>query len=855
VFVSLQLKAPLSGWVMPLGEVPDAVFADGLLGEGVAIDPTDDVLRAPCDGEVVSVAATAHAVTLRAANGAELLLHVGIDTVSLRGSGFTSLVVAGQHVHTGDALLRYDIDAVARNAPSLVTPVIVTNSGEFELVAPRSGRIRVGDDLLELRPATGARREQDSSLAPTRAEAPGAPHSVTRGVRVELPHGIHARPAALLVRKAREFDADTTLHAHGRAVSARSAVALLSLGVVAGDEVIVEARGPNAAAAVNAIEHVLRDSREHAAQPPPVAPAPVLVTSAPATLVPPGPGDELTGVVASAGIAVGPAYVLKRVEREVAAEGAGIDHETRAFDAAIATVRRHLEALAGARHGGEKAIVAAHLEFLDDPELRSVALESIANGRSAAYAWRRAIRASADMLRELADARLRERADDLLDLEGQVLAALAGEEPGRLSVPAGVIVLAADLLPSEFLALDPERIAGLCLAHGGSTSHVAIMASAAGLPALVAAGPSILAIATGTWLVLDGVAGRLRVDPPAQVRDEAERAMHSARSRERADREAAQAECRTADGHRIEIFANVGSEAEAALAVRNGAEGCGLLRTEFLFLERKSAPDVVEQAAHYQRIVDAFAGRPVVIRTLDAGGDKPIEYLPLPREENPALGLRGVRTSLWQPALLRAQLAAILRLQPLGQCRVMLPMISAAAEVRTVRAILDELIADLGLRERPKLGVMIETPAAAMLADQICMVADFVSIGTNDLTQYTLAMDRTNPALAPQLDSLHPAVLRLVAQTTMAAERCKREVAICGAIASDPAAAPLLVGLGVHELSVVPGIIARLKSVVRSVTIDECRRLAAQALELDSAAAVRGLLESRVAVVKAAAHG
>jgi phosphoenolpyruvate-protein phosphotransferase len=381
------------------------------------------------------------------------------------------------------------------------------------------------------------------------------------------------------------------------------------------------------------------------------------------------------------------------------------------------------------------------------------------------------------------------------------------------------------------------------------------MASAAGLPALVAAGPSILAIATGTWLVLDGVAGRLRVDPPAQVRDEAERAMHSARSRERADREAAQAECRTADGHRIEIFANVGSEADAALAVRNGAEGCGLLRTEFLFLERKSAPDVVEQAAHYQRILDAFAGRPVVIRTLDAGGDKPIEYLPLPREENPALGLRGVRTSLWQPALLRAQLAAILRLQPLGQCRVMLPMISAAAEVRTVRAILDELIADLGLRERPKLGVMIETPAAAMLADQICMVADFVSIGTSDLTQYTLAMDRTNSALAPQLDSLHPAVLRLVAQTTMAAERCKREVAICGAIASDPAAAPLLVGLGVHELSVVPGIIARLKSVVRSVTIDECRRLAAQALELDSAAAVRGLLESRVAVVKAAAHG
>jgi len=375
------------------------------------------------------------------------------------------------------------------------------------------------------------------------------------------------------------------------------------------------------------------------------------------------------------------------------------------------------------------------------------------------------------------------------------------------------------------------------------------------LPALVAAGPSILTIATGTWLVLDGGAGRLRVDPPEHVRVEAERAMHSARAREHVDREAAHADGRTADGCRIEIFANVGSEADAALAVQSGAEGCGLLRTEFLFLDRKTAPAVVEQAAHYQRIVDAFGGRPVVIRTLDAGGDKPIDYLPLPREENPALGLRGVRTSLWQPALLRAQLEAILQLRPLDQCRIMLPMISAVAEVRAVRAILDELVAALGLRERPKLGVMIETPAAAMLADQICGVADFVSIGTNDLTQYTLAMDRTNPALASQLDSLHPAVLRLIAQTATAAQRCKLDVAVCGAIASDPGAAPLLIGLGVRELSVVPGVIARLKAVVRSVTSDECRRLAARALELDSAAAVRALLASRTDTEKTVAPG
>jgi phosphoenolpyruvate-protein kinase (PTS system EI component) len=286
------------------------------------------------------------------------------------------------------------------------------------------------------------------------------------------------------------------------------------------------------------------------------------------------------------------------------------------------------------------------------------------------------------------------------------------------------------------------------------------------------------------------------------------------------------------------VFANLtGSVADAELAVKQGAEGCGLLRTEFLFLERAVAPDEQEQLRCYQEVARVLAERPLVIRTMDIGGDKPIPYLPLPPEDNPALGLRGIRTSLWRPDLLEAQLRALLRTGP--TCRILLPMITEPGEVRTVRALLDRLRDPA--QPMPQLGAMVETPASALLADAIAAEVDFLSIGTNDLTQYTLAMDRGNAAMAPRIDGLHPAVLALIAKVGAAGERHDKLVAVCGGLASDPLAAPILLGLGVRELSVVPTLIPSLKARVSALTLDDCRRLAARALELDSADAVRQL--------------
>jgi len=828
---TLALLSPLSGWAMPLEEVPDAVFADRMLGDGLAIDPTSGILHAPCAGEVISVAPTGHAVTLRADHGAELLMHVGIDTIALKGEGFEAQVQAGRRVEVGAPLIRFDLDVIARRAPSLVTPLLVTNGERYEIVRRLVGRaVSQGELLMELR-ATGAASRAASS------EGDG---TARLRLRVTLPHGIHARPAALIVRTLRDFDAHVTVVAHGRRASAASAVSLMSLGVRHDDEIALEAAGVDAHAALAAVasqlEGVTVETRGAQARP-------EAARSAAPAVRPPASGATLPGVIASRGVALGTAAFVTRAERSVAEMGAGASHEAAELARARSAVRERLRVVAAGKRGPQSEIATAHLEFLDDPDLIGAAGESIANGRSAGFAWRSAVRASMAALRDLGDTLLSERADDLLDLESQVLEALAGEEGDTvINLPEAAIVLADELLPSQLIALDAHRIAGIGTARGGATSHVAILAAAMSKPMLVGLGSAILGIEKGARLWLDAERGSLQVEPPRDQIAAAERELGERAAREAAERASARMPAVTADGVQIGVLANIGSVAEASEAVSLGAEGCGLLRTEFLFLDRQTAPDAATQAREYQKVIDAFAGRPVVIRTLDAGADKPIAYLPQAREDNPALGVRGIRVSLRHPELLATQLEAVLGIRPLASCRVMLPMVNEAAEVERARALLDVTAARLGVDARPALGVMIETPAAALSAAQICEVADFISIGTNDLTQYTLAMDRTHPEFATELDGLHPAVLRLVATAAHAARSRGRHVAVCGGLASDPLAVPVLLGLGVQELSVVPGLIPRIKAQVRALTHASCRALAEQALALDSAPKVRALL-------------
>lgn len=828
---NLILLAPLDGWLSPLDEVPDPVFAGRTMGDGLAVDPTSATLRAPCDGEVLTIAAARHAVALRAA-GAEVLLHVGCNTVELRGEGFEVHVANGQTVRTGDPLLSFDLDAVARRVTSLMTPIIVMSGNRFAIARREQHRsVGVGDFLMELQPL--------GQVAGPGAAAAGP--EIRRRVRAPYEHGIHARPAALLAGALRGLSAEVSALAHGRRANARSAVAWMQLGVRRDDEITLIASGRDAEAALAALEKALAP-----AAPPPHAPNVVsLDGGSPGSTARPRLGQSTPATVpvpavpASRGLAVGPAASIAGAAPAPRETGAGVARESAELDRARSVVRAGLHRLRAASSGLAGEVLDAHLAFIDDPELLHAAHEWIARGKSAGHAWREAVEQSVQALAAVGDPRVAERGDDLRDLARQVLRALAGEPPLVLP-PAGSILIGQELLVSQLVALPAGRIAGFCTAAGGPTSHVALLAAAMDLPALVAAGPEVLRIAEGTPLVLDAEEGFLRIAPDPATLAAAEQAVVRRRMHREAARAAAHGECRLASGERIDVFANVNAIAEAAGALEHGAEGCGVLRTEFLFLDRETPPDGEQQTAAYQSIVTAFGGRPVVIRTLDAGSDKPLRYLPLPRGGNPALGVRGVRASLWSPELLREQLRAILRVEPLPACRILLPMVTDVSEVESVWRMLEALCEEAGCAP-PPLGVMIETPAAALLAERLAAVADFLSIGTNDLAQYTLAMDRGQAELAARLDALHPAVLRLIRATAAAGRAAGRPVAVCGGLASDPLAAPLLVGLGVNELSAVPSVIPEIKATLRAVRMDHCRALAERALDAQSAAAVRAL--------------
>lgn len=826
--MSIALYAPMAGWVMPLDAVPDPVFAEQMMGQGLAIDPLDGIVRAPCDAVVVAVAPTRHSVTLRLANGTELLIHIGLETVALGGRGFEARVADGDTVVRGQTLLVGDLDAIAGQAKSLVTPLTIISEGATVSLLATGRRVAAGDAIATV------------AMAATSGPAKEVGDDSARcAIRVPLANGIHARPAARIVAALKPFAAEVTILAHGKSVNARSIVALLSAGIRHGDDIEITGRGSDVRAAVATVAMLIEDGMGEAGEPEvhrvdarPFAPSPA-----------PTSGDARTGaargICAVPGLAVGPVFQFRLNDIAVSEVGRGVSEELQALAAARA-------ALAGSGwqdSGGQGDIAAAHAALLDDPELVGAADALVRQGKSAGFAWRSATRGSAEAIRATGDPLLIERIADLKDIERQLIAQLAGGTAALPQPPAGAIVVADEILPSQIAGLVAAGIAGICTAFGGPTSHAAILAAAAGLPMLVAAGSGVLGFEDGVEAILDADAGAIDATPDADRLAAAKDRMARIRASVAADARAATDMCAMADGTRIEVFANLANADEAGRAVERGAEGCGLLRTEFLFLDRPSAPDEDEQRQAYAAIALALDGRPLIVRTLDVGGDKPLPYLPFPHEDNPALGARGIRFSLARPDLFAMQLRAVLRGVPPAQCRIMLPMIVDAGELRAARRLLDEIRAELGIGTPVPLGVMIETPAAALLAESLARDADFLSIGSNDLTQYALAADRGNPTVAAMIDALHPAVLHLIARAAEGAAVHGRWLGVCGGIASDPMAAAVLIGLGVTELSATPAAIPALKAKIRTLTMDDCRALAARALAASTAAEVRTLLE------------
>jgi phosphoenolpyruvate-protein phosphotransferase/dihydroxyacetone kinase phosphotransfer subunit len=697
----------------------------------------------------------------------------------------------------------------------------------------------------EARGALRMKTEQLGGEEPEREEAPPTEDDAS-AVELRLPVqnqlGLHARPAARFVGALAGIDARVEVSNVSRArgpADARSLTAVATLAVAQGDEIVVRARGPQAAEALDALRALADENfgdavTDEQAGAPTVDAAEVESPTAGRATEAPGPGSRLRGVPASPGIAVGPARRLRPSEPVVPDDAAGTPAEERArLDGARAAAREELEevrATVTARGGAAAAdIFSAHAALLDDTAITEPALRRIEEGTGAARAWQAAAGEAAAAFQALEDPYLRQRAVDVKDVSRRVLARL-GCTPSTAALEGSGIVLADELTPGEAAGLDPGDAWAIATARGGATAHAAILARALGIPAVVGLGEALLAIPEGVPLVIDGEAGLVQVDPGDEAIAERRAQQEAAEERRRALLARAMEPGALRDGRRVEVFANIGSTAEAAPAVEQGAEGVGLLRTEFLFLDRAAPPDEDEQVAVLSEIARALDGRPVVVRTLDAGADKPLPFLRQDPEANPFLGRRGIRLSLAEPELLRTQLRAILRVAEEHPLKVMFPMVATLEEVRTARALLAEARAGVGSRAELEVGVMVEVPALALQAGQFAPEVDFFSIGTNDLAQYTMAAERGNAALAGLLDGARAPLLALIAAVTEAADEHGRWVGVCGELAGEPEAAVQLVGLGVRELSMAASRIPAVKAALRESDMEAAEAAARRAL-------------------------
>jgi phosphoenolpyruvate-protein phosphotransferase/dihydroxyacetone kinase phosphotransfer subunit len=733
--------------------------------------------------------------------------------------------------------------------------VVLSEAPLVEGAVAAAAAARGGSSLEEVaREARGALAMKSSQLgaeeAPAEEEA--APRAADAEAHIPVLNeiGLHARPAALVVELASRYESDLRLSkpGGGAPVSARSLTGLMTLSARLGDELVATASGPDAREALDELEELARggfgegvavaDSR-----PAPEEAAPVAEESVPAEAPP--PGTLLSGIAASPGIALSPARQLKAgplapPEREAGDPASERRRLDEGRDSARAAIEADRERVAARGAAAEAEIFAAHLALVDDEALLEPARAAIDAGATAERAWLEAAAEVAATYRALDAPLLRERAADVDDVGRRVAAAISGERAATGPVEEGVVV-ADELTPGEAAGLDPALVRGVATARGTPTAHAAILARALGLPAVVGLGAQILAVPEGTPLLLDGDAGSVQVAPPEEQLEAArERAMQAA-ERRAAAREHALEPAETRDGVRVEVAANVEDPAAAAAAVELGAEGVGLLRTEFMFLDQPSLPSEDEQARQIAAIALALDGRPLIVRTLDAGADKPLPALPMEPEANPFLGRRGIRLSLARPELLATQLRAVLRVAADHPLRLMFPMVATEAELERALEILARAREETGVDAPMETGIMVEVPAAALLSERLARHVDFFSIGTNDLTQYVMAAERGNEHVAPLLAGPQPAVLRLVRETVAGADAHGRWVGVCGELAGDPAAAVLLAGLGARELSMAPPLVPEVKAALREISMADARAVAEEALAAEDADEARRL--------------
>lgn len=682
-------------------------------------------------------------------------------------------------------------------------------------------------------------KEQGGDAPAPVQSASGLPFA--QKISIPNPAGFHARPATNLNKLVKSLNQQIFLvKEDGTRADAKNMMKILSLGLTYGATITVESDSESALKTViEAINSGLGDD---------LNPVQKDNAPAPATALWSVEGDiqKLTGICASDGLAIGKIQHFSAQTYELNSAKSALNPlaETQRLTAGLnqaqSAIQSNMEALRTKVSGKELEIFEAHLELLNDEELLSAVIEAIMAGETAENAYHQVLSVQMKTLEALPDPILSARASDLGDIRDAVIRQILGVKEQNADFPENTILCAEDLSPSDTAKLDPSKIIAFVTAKGGATSHSAILARSMGIPAVVGL-KGIQQLTAGSTAIIDANAGTVYLNPTAEQLNSAEQVVQVLKQKA----QEALAQClemgQTADGKRIEVAVNVHDAESVKSALMLGAEGVGLMRTEFLYLESQHIPSEEEQYQKYSAMAEALGDKPLIIRTLDIGGDKEVSYLNLEKEDNAFLGIRGIRLCLQRPDLFEPQVRAICRTaQKYKNIKVMFPMIATSQDWQQAQAFFNAIANEYQVKV--PLGMMIEVPSSALIANQLAKEADFFSVGTNDLTQYTLAMDRMNPILAPQADALHPAVLRLIDMSVKSADAQQKWVGVCGGLAGDVYGALILVGLGVTELSVAPKEVAKVKSALRKHKFIDLAVMARQALTLSDAQEVRNLI-------------
>ena len=677
-------------------------------------------------------------------------------------------------------------------------------------------------------------------------------YAVTAEAKVVDAQGMHARPASLISECAAKYsETDIRIRNDQKTATAKSVAAILSMGATLGDVLVISAKGPEAEQAVQVLAEMINKGLDDDEEEENASYNPLTVLSA---LTDPQCRLTITGSAASPGITMASAFHLKAGKIKYEEDGQDAKEEAKLFSSALSEAAQQLDELQAnlqTRAPKEAAILHAQKQLLQDELVLTDSEKFIVNGKTAAWSFHQAIEKQVESLKTVDNERLRARIADLIDVRDRVLALIVHAVSAVEYPEDDFVLMAKDLTPSQTAGLHGLKVRGICTELGGPNSHMAILARALGIPAVVGLGDGSLEnINDGELIIVDPQASSIYVDPDEVTKKKGAEWIEQWEQIRKAEDSQKHKAAETRDGHQVEVVCNIAKPEDAGLVLENGGEGVGLLRTEFLFESSAAEPTVEEQCESLKAIVQELGSHPLIVRTADIGGDKPVSWMHIPHEDNPFLGMRGVRLSFKYEDMFRRQLEAIYQTALWQQettgstgMHIMFPMIGRMSEWQKARDFAEAVRARLNAPQLP-LGIMIEVPSTVMIADHLAKEVDFFSIGSNDLTQYTLAIDRGHPDLCAEADSYHPALVKMIKMTVDAAKSHGKWVGVCGNAAANPNLATLLVGLGISELSVSPANVGAVKNIIRAVNFSKLQEKANKALQLESSEAVMELYKS-----------